>query len=212
MLNRVKKGEFNLICVKDFHVIQGIISRSATASNACSHFLGVRFISVNDNYDSDKYIGTTADWMLSCGTLSTPLTAKDLSVKTTTAKIQLMKQGKFVGGYAPYGMYCIQRSGTSSQSTRSGRSGEKDISAAISGNAPTEIAIRLNDEGIPTPGQYFMERHPDTKKYRRSSEQTELVSRHDTSDADQLVYTGCAVLHERRIVASAFSQDGKAGC
>ena len=41
---------------------------------------------------------------------------------------------------------------------------------AIDGNTPTEIAIRLNDEGIPTPGQYFIERHPDTKKYRRSSD------------------------------------------
>ena len=26
---------------------------------------------------------------------------KDLTVKTTTAKIQMMKQGKYVGGYAP---------------------------------------------------------------------------------------------------------------
>ena len=29
--------------------------------------------------------------------------SKDLSVKTTAAKIQMMKQGKYVGGYAPYG-------------------------------------------------------------------------------------------------------------
>ena len=29
--------------------------------------------------------------------------SKDLSVKTTSAKIQMMKQGKYVGGYAPYG-------------------------------------------------------------------------------------------------------------
>ena len=33
--------------------------------------------------------------------------SKDLSVKTTSAKVQMMKQvmkqGKYVGGYAPYG-------------------------------------------------------------------------------------------------------------
>ena len=29
--------------------------------------------------------------------------SQDLSVKTTSAKVQMMKQGKYVGGYAPYG-------------------------------------------------------------------------------------------------------------
>lgn len=33
--------------------------------------------------------------------------SKDLSVKTTTAKIQMMKQGKYVGGYAPYGQLLL---------------------------------------------------------------------------------------------------------
>lgn len=31
MMKRVKKGEFNLICVKDFPAFRGIISRLATA-------------------------------------------------------------------------------------------------------------------------------------------------------------------------------------
>ena len=33
--------------------------------------------------------------------------SKDLSIKTTTAKIQMMKQGKYVGGYAPYGQLLL---------------------------------------------------------------------------------------------------------
>ena len=57
---------------------------------------------------------------------------------------------------------------------------------AIDGNTPTEIAIRLNDEGIPTPGQYFIERHPDTKKYRRSSNKLNWSQCHGISDTDQV--------------------------
>ena len=44
--------------------------------------------------------------------------SKDLSVKTTTAKIQMMKQGKYVGGYAPYGYVLHPESATSSSLTR----------------------------------------------------------------------------------------------
>lgn len=72
---------------------------------------------------------------------------------------------------------------------------------AIDGNTPTEIAIRLNDEGIPTPGQYFIERHPDTKKYRRSSDKLNWSHAMVYRTLTKLVYTGCAVGHERRTIA-----------
>ena len=72
---------------------------------------------------------------------------------------------------------------------------------AIDGNTPTEIAIRLNDEGIPTPGQYFIERHPDTKKYRRSSNKLNWSHAMVYRTLTKLVYIGCAVGHERRTEA-----------
>ena len=72
---------------------------------------------------------------------------------------------------------------------------------AIDGNTPTEIAIRLNDEGIPTPGQYFIERHPDTKKYRRSCNKLNWSHAMVYRTLTKLVYIGCAVGHERRTKA-----------
>ena len=41
--------------------------------------------------------------MWSCGTSIYEAYSKDLSVKTTTAKIIMMKQGKYIGSFAPYG-------------------------------------------------------------------------------------------------------------
>ena len=202
MLNRVKKGEFNLICVKDFSRYSRDYIEIGDCLECLFPFLGVRFISVNDNYDSDNYIGTTGGLDVVMRNIVYAAYSKDLSVKTTTAKIQLMKQGKFVGGYAPYG-YVLHPTIRNKLAIDPEAAGvvRRIFLLAIDGSSPTEIAIQLNDEGIPTPGQYFMERHPDTKKYRHSSEKLKWSHAMIYRILTKQVYTGCVVGHERRIVA-----------
>lgn len=202
MMKRVKKGEFNLICVKDFSRFSRDYIEIGDSLECLFPFLGVRFISVNDNYDSDNYIGTTGGLDVVMRNIVYAAYSKDLSVKTTTAKIQLMKQGKFVGGYAPYG-YVLHPTIRNKLAIdpEAAEVVRKIFLLAIDGNTPTEIAIRLNDEGIPTPGQYFIERHPDTKKYRRSSNKLNWSHAMVYRTLTKLAYTGCAVGHERRTVA-----------
>lgn len=202
MMNRVKKGEFNLICVKDFSRYSRDYIEIGDCLECLFPFLGVRFISINDNYDSDNYIGTTGGLDVVMRNIVYAAYSKDLSMKTTTAKIQLMKQGKFVGGYAPYGYVLhptIRNKLTIDPEAAS--IVRKIFLLAIDGSTPSEIAIWLNNEGIPTPGQYFIERHPDTKKYRRSSDKLNWSHAMVYRTLTKLVYTGCAVGHERRIVA-----------
>ena len=73
-----------------------------TVSNACSYF-SVCFISNNNNYDSDNYIGTTGGLDIFMRNIVYAVCSKNLSVKTPTVKIQLIKQSEFVGVYVPYG-------------------------------------------------------------------------------------------------------------
>lgn len=61
----------------------------ATVSNACSHF-SVCFISNNNNYGSDNYIGTTGGLDVVMQNIVYAVCNKDLSVKTPTVKIQLI--------------------------------------------------------------------------------------------------------------------------
>ena len=56
--------------------------------------MGVRFISINDGYDSDDYKGTTGGLEVVMRSIIYAAYSKDLSVKTTSAKIQMMKQGQ----------------------------------------------------------------------------------------------------------------------
>ena len=57
-------------------------------------FLGVRYLSVNDSYDSDDYKGMTSGMDVVLRNIIYRAYSKDLSVKTTTAKIIMMKQGQ----------------------------------------------------------------------------------------------------------------------
>ena len=103
MMEKVRRGEINLICVKDFSRFSRDYIETGNYLECTFPFLGVRFISINDGYDSDDYKGTTGGLEVVMRSIIYAAYSKDLSVKTTTAKIQMMKNGKYVGGYAPYG-------------------------------------------------------------------------------------------------------------
>ena len=103
MMEKVKRGEINLICVKDFSRFSRDYIETGNYLECTFPFMGVRFISINDGYDSDDYKGTTGGLEVVMRSIIYAAYSKDLSVKTTSAKIQMMKQGKYVGGYAPYG-------------------------------------------------------------------------------------------------------------
>ena len=103
MMEKVRHGEINLICVKDFSRFSRDYIETGNYLECTFPFMGVRFISINDGYDSDDYKGTTGGLEVVMRSIIYAAYSKDLSVKTTTAKIQMMKQGKYVGGYAPYG-------------------------------------------------------------------------------------------------------------
>lgn len=66
-------------------------------------FLGVRFISVNDGYDSAKNHGITAGIDVGFRNLIYDMYSKDLSRKVKTAKTVKMKKGEYIGSFASYG-------------------------------------------------------------------------------------------------------------
>ncbi len=202
MMKRIKDGEFNLICVKDFSRFSRDYIEIGDCLECLFPFLGVRFISINDNYDSDDYKGTTGGLDVVMRNIVYAAYSKDLSVKTTTAKIQLMKQGKFVGGYATYG-YVLH------PTIRNKLAVDPDAAEVVrhifdlatQGFKPTEIAIKLNQEDILTPGQYFISKHPDTNKYRHTSDKLSWSHSMVYKVLTNLVYTGTTVGYKAKIVA-----------
>lgn len=199
MMDRIKKGEFNVVCVKDFSRFSRDYIEIGDCLECLFPFLRVRFISINDNYDSEDYKGTTGGMDVVMRNIVYAAYSKDLSMKTTTAKIQCMKQGKYVGAFAPYGF-------TFHPAERNKLFADPDAAQvvrrifdfAIAGQKPAEIAKRLNADKVPTPGQYFVAKHPENRKFSAMSEQIAWTYRMVYTILTKQVYTGAAVGHVRK--------------
>ena len=103
LLGEVRKGNINCIIVKDFSRFGRDHIEVGNYLEKIFPFLGVRFISVNDGYDSlDK---SCADKKLAVilKNLVNEYIAKDTSVKVASGYATKQENGEYDGGRAPYG-------------------------------------------------------------------------------------------------------------
>ena len=218
MMEKVKRGEINLICVKDFSRFSRDYIETGNYLECTFPFMGVRFISINDGYDSDNYKGTTGGLEVVMRSIIYAAYSKDLSVKTTSAKIQMMKQGKYVGGYAPYG-YVLHPTIRNKLAVDPEAADviRRIFREALEGSNTSQIARSLNDDGIPTPGQYFKSKHPDKKKFSNMSEKISWETVMVYNILKNLVYTGtlvsrkmksCGVGSKKRVVNEPIIVEG----
>ena len=218
MMEKVKRGEINLICVKDFSRFSRDYIETGNYLECTFPFMGVRFISINDGYDSDDYKGTTGGLEVVMRSIIYAAYSKDLSVKTTSAKIQMMKQGKYVGGYAPYG-YVLHPTIRNKLAVDPEAADviRRIFREALEGSNTSQIARSLNDDGIPTPGQYFKSKHPDKKKFSNMSEKISWETVMVYNILKNLVYTGtlvsrkmksCGVGSKKRVVNEPIIVEG----
>ncbi|GAB6159978.1 recombinase family protein [Howardella ureilytica] len=81
LLDGVKNAEINCIIVKDFSRFARDYIELGSYLEQIFPFMGVRFISINDKYDSDQYSGNVADIDVNFKNLLYDLYSKDLSLK-----------------------------------------------------------------------------------------------------------------------------------
>ena len=111
----------------------------------------------------------------------------------------MMKQGKYVGGYAPYG-YVLHPTIRNKLAVDPEAADviRRIFREALEGSNTSQIARSLNDDGIPTPGQYFKRKHPDKKKFSRMSEKVCWETSMVYNILKNLVYTGTLVSHKMK--------------
>ena len=103
MLELIKRQQFSCVIVKDFsrfsrdHIVQGKYIEQIFP------FMGIRFISINDNYDSKNHIGGIGEIDISFKTLLYDFYSEDLSEKVKTSLKTIRGNGNYVAAYAPYG-------------------------------------------------------------------------------------------------------------
>lgn len=103
MMEDIRVGRINCIIVKDMSRFGREYLEIANYIEKVFPFLGVRFISVNDNLDTKDGIKSDKSYEIAIKNIFNDLYAKDISKKVKASKEIKMKQGSFIGAMAPYG-------------------------------------------------------------------------------------------------------------
>lgn len=162
-------------------------------------FMGVRFISINDHYDSADYKGTTGGLDVVMKNIVYDYYSKDLSVKVKTAKYQKMKQGKYLGGHVPYGLMKDPKDKHKLIIDPEATAVVREIfDMAIAKMRLIDMARTLNERGVETPGQYYRRKHPGTKKFADTSDMVCWNHNNIRKILQQEMYYGAIVGHKRQ--------------
>lgn len=159
MMDDVKSGIISCIIVKDFSRFGRDYLEVGNYLEFILPSLQVRFISINDNYDSDKNIGMTGGMNVAIKNLIYNMYSTDMSKKTKSALITKHKSGKCVSPFAKFG-YKKSKEDKSKLiiDEEAAVIVQKIFQLASEGNTVTGIAKILNKEGVMTVGEY-KERH-----------------------------------------------------
>ena len=96
MLTCVRQKKINCIIVKDFSRFSRDYVETGSYVEQIFPFMGVRFISVNDHYDSEDSHQKTIGMNLAFKTLVNDLYSKDLSVKVKSSLTSQKRDGGFI--------------------------------------------------------------------------------------------------------------------
>lgn len=156
MLKDVKAGRTNCIIVKDLSRFGRNYKETGNYLERIFPFLGVRFIAVNDGFDTLTARRGADGYLVPLKNLINEVYSKDISRKSGSALAAKQKNGDFIGAWAPYGYR--------KQPDNPHKLEPDEATAPVvrqifrwraEGVSVTQIARRLNDEGVPSPSAYM---------------------------------------------------------
>lgn len=154
MLSMVREGKICCIIVKDISRFGRNYLEVGDYLEKIFPFMGVRFIAINDGYDSNDYIGTTGGIEIAFKSLLYDMYSKDLSEKMRSSLMVRRKRGDFIGPRAPFGYQFSDNKKVLAVDQTAAEYVKRIFGLACEGCKTGEIAKILNKEKIPTPGNY----------------------------------------------------------
>ncbi len=198
MIESLKNGEADVVICKDFSRFFRDYVEIGDYLERIFPFLGVRFIAVNDGYDSDDYKGSTAGMEVVMKYIVYAYYSRDLSQKIKTVMSTRKRKGEFVASQAPYGyMRSPDEKRKLVPNPDTAPVVRKIFDMALDGKKSSEIAIFLNDCKIETPSAYFMRMNPNSRKFRNTSSEACWTPLNVRDILKRREYTGVMVMNNR---------------
>jgi len=185
LLADIKAGKVNLVLTKDLSRLGRDYIMTGYYSEIFFPTQGVRYIALNDNYDSNSPENDIAPFK----NILNEMYAKDISRKVKSAKRQQAKDGKVIGGQAPYG-YVI-KDHKLMVDPEAAKVVQLIYELAGQGLGEVEICKQLELRKIETPG-YYKEQHGniDSTYYRDKHQPFRWNSRTVHKILNDQVYIG----------------------
>ena len=212
LLRDVKSGIINCIVVKDLSRLgRNYIEAGEFLEKECPR-LGVRFISINDGYDSAS-LNSTEELAAALKNIINDYYAKDISRKSCSALAIKRHNGEYVGSYAPYGYRKDPENKNHLLIDPITASVVRQIYEWRADGAGYGTITRwLNERDIPSPGRYRFEQGIVTNNNKKGNEL--LWNRHVLRDIlknpvyiGHLVQGKCRASHYQGIPAHTVPKD-----
>lgn len=152
MIEDINEGYISVVLTKDL----SRLGRNYVMTGQYTDFFfpehGVRYVAVNDSYDSDKDDNDIAPFK----NILNEMYAKDISKKVRSVRQTSAKQGKFMGSKPPFGY--IKSSEDKHLLVIDPPAAEivkRLFREFAGGDSGRNIAAKLNGEGVDTPAEYY---------------------------------------------------------
>lgn len=177
MMEEVRTGRVDCIVVKDLSRFGRNYKETGNYLERIFPFLGVRFIAVNDSFDTLTAERTQEGYIVPLKNLINEVYSKDISKKSASALHVKQKNGEFIGAWAPYGyrkdpdnkhhLVINEETAPTVRQIFKWRS---------EGVAVVQIGRRLNDAGVLSPSSYLYETgEVRTEKYKGVLWKTQVI-------------------------------------
>ena len=158
MLEDIKAGKVNCVVTKDLSRFGRNHIEVGKYIEKIFPYLGVRFIAVNDNYDSITNDAQTNNIIIPFKNLINDAYCRDISIKIRSSLEVKRKRGDFVGPFAPYGYRKTEEDKNKLEIDEEAAEVVRSIFRMyLQGSNAYKIAEKLNKKNILTPMDYKKE-------------------------------------------------------
>ncbi len=169
LMDDIRAGRVDCVCVKDLSRFSRNYIETCEFLEKIFPFMGIRFISVNDGYDSAAPGDHTEGLILALKSLINDQYLRDISRKICASVEARQERREYTRGFAPFGY----------QKT-AGQKGKLEPDACMApivqeiyrlraeGVSHIKICKWLEDNGVPTPNEYLRRKYGDIDMYTGS--------------------------------------------
>ncbi|MDE5893969.1 MAG: recombinase family protein [Acetatifactor sp.] len=186
------------ILVKDFSRFGRNLLEVGDYLDQVFPFLGVRFIAVNEGYDSGKGLGSSVSLDVSLKAMVYEMYSRDVSEKVRSVKQAKMRKGEYQCAIAFYGYKKSAKVKNKLEIDEPAAEVVRKIFRMAGGGLrPSQIALELNREDIPSPLMYRRANHTDGLRGWKVAGDAVWMRENVRRILLDERYTGCLIGHKR---------------